>query len=431
MDNNKPITEHGLFWLRDNEQRKLWGTLYVNEVNESTLETFGSLIDPSEGRLHTIMGQIRSGQEWVTLIDCFPTNTQNWWAQQEGATDWSRQTCLVNGVVEGIGFGKGEEVAFEQATLSISSLPQWANPNIVKLDYTKATIRPTRVNILIEDRADETTRVSFRGEEVKISIRFLAKQESERRGVITRVLVEDHCYLIIERSDGSKMPLESILSVAGAMQDLLSICCNETPTVTSFSVHYEKGEPRPAKVYLRMRGNDTEKKKGLTYPALGLKDLGGMGGVARWIEKRERYGEAVAFLTSNWYNEKAYNEDKLSRIYTAVESLVSRKKNRNKANMTHPELATFVEEAIPGFSSIANRSPEEWAKEVKNTRDQKISHSDPTSTVVNDGVTIHVITNVLYIAGASFLLREMGIRENQIEKYIERCSQSLLLSVQQ
>ena len=44
---------------------------------------------------------------------------------------------------------------------------------------------------------------------------------------------------------------------------------------------------------------------------------------------------------------------------------------------------------------------------------------------------MHVMTNVLYIAGASFLLREMGIRENQIEKYIEKCSQSLLLSVQQ
>ena len=431
MDYNEPITEHGLFWLRDNEQRKLWGTLYVNEVNGSQLETFGSLIHPLEGSLHTIVGQIRSGQEWVTLIDCFPTNNQNWWPQQEGATDWSRQTCLVNGVVEGIGFGKGEEVAFEQATLSISSLPQWANPNIVKLDYTKATIRPTRVNISIEDRADETTRVEFRGEGVKISLRFLPKQESKRHGVITSFWVEDHCYLIIKRSDGSKMPLESILSVAGAMQDLLSICCNETPTVTSFSVHYEKGEPRSAKVYLRMRGNDTGKKKGLTYPALGLKDLGGMGGVARWIEERERYGEAVAFLTSNWYNEKAYNEDNFSRMFTAVEGLLARKNNRTKAKMKPAELATFVEEAIPGFSSRTNRLPKEWAEEVKDIRDQKISHSDPTSIIVNDGRKMHVMTNALYIAGASFLLREMGIRENQIEKYIERCSQSLLLSVQQ
>ena len=63
MGDNEPITEHGLFWLRDNEQRKLWGTLYINEVNEAKLETFGSLIDPGEETLHTIVGQIRSGQE--------------------------------------------------------------------------------------------------------------------------------------------------------------------------------------------------------------------------------------------------------------------------------------------------------------------------------------------------------------------------------
>ena len=431
MDDNEPITEHGLFWLRDNEQRKLWGTLYVSEVNESRLETFGSLIEREEETLHTIVGQIRSGQEWVTLIDCFPTHTQNWWPIREGETDWSRQTYLVNKVVEGIGFEKGEEIAFEQATLSISTLPKWANPNIVKLDYAKGKIKPNRVNISIEDRADESTRVSFRGEELKVSLRFLPKRESERHGVITRFLVEDHCYLIIERPDGSKMSLESILSVAGAMLDLLSICCNETPTVTSFRVHLDKGEPPPAKVYVTMKGHDAERKKSRPYPALGLKDLGGMGGVARWIEVTERYGEAVALLTSNWYNDKAYNEDKLSRMYVAVEGLLSRKENRNIAKMKAAELAKFLGEAIPGFSSITNKPPEEWAEKVKEIRDQKISHSDPTSTVVNDGRTMHVMTNVLYTAGASFLLREMGMGEKQVEEYIERCSQSLLLSEQQ
>ena len=266
MDSNVPITEHGLFWLRGNEQRKLWGTLYVNEVNESTLETFGSLIDPSEGGLHTIMGQVRSGQVWVTLIDCFPTNTQV--SLGDGQRDWSHQTCVVNIVLEGIGFEKGETIAFEQATLNISTLPKWANPNLVKRDLTKGKTRPIRRNIYIEERADETTRVSFRGEEVKISIVFRPTEKWEHRGVITRYLVEDHCYLTIERSDGSKMPLESIVSVAKAIQDLLSICCNETSRVTSFSVYYEKGKPPPAKVYVRMWGNDDERKKGRQYAAL-------------------------------------------------------------------------------------------------------------------------------------------------------------------
>ena len=430
MDNNERITEHGLFWLRDNEQRKLWGTLHVNELNEAKLETFGSLIEPREVASHTIVGQIRSGQKWVTLIDCFLTSTKNWWLPKEGETDWSRQTCRVNTVVEGIGFEKGEEISFEQATLSISTLPKWANPNIVKLDYIKGTTSHNRVNISIEDRADETTRVSFIGEEVKVSVRFWAKEECEQRGVITRYVVEDHCDLTIERSDGSKMTLESILSVARAIQDLLSICCNETPTVTSFSGHHEKDASRPANIYVRMWGNDAERKEGYPYAALGLKDLGGMEVVARWLEVTERYDAAVALLTSNWYNEKAYNEDKFSRMYTAVEGMLIRKKNRKRA-MKATELAKFVDEAIPGFSSLTNRPSKDWSEEVKHIRDQTISHSDPTSNVVNDGRTLHVMTNVLYIAGASFLLREMGMQENQVNKYIEGCSESLLLSEHQ
>ena len=180
-----------------------------------------------------------------------------------------------------------------------------------------------------------------------------------------------------------------------------------------------------------MWGNDDERKKGRQYAALSLEDLGGMGGVARWLEVTERYGAAVALLTSNWYNEKAYNEDKFSRMYTAVEGLLARKKNRKKALMRDSELAEFVRDAIPGFSSVTGRTPEEWAEEVKNIRDQNISHSDPTSTVVTDGRTMHVMTNILYTAGASFLLSEMGIGEKQVEKHIEGCSQSLLLSEHQ
>ena len=86
MDRNEPITEHGKFWLMDNEQKQLWGSLYINEVNEAKLETFGSLIGPTEAGLHTIVGKIRSGQELVTLIDCFPTNSLNWWLSEDGTT---------------------------------------------------------------------------------------------------------------------------------------------------------------------------------------------------------------------------------------------------------------------------------------------------------------------------------------------------------
>ncbi len=153
-----------------------------------------------------------------------------------------------------------------------------------------------------------------------------------------------------------------------------------------------------------------------------------MDGVAQWIQVKEKHGESVVYLTSYWYNEKAYIEDKLSRMYTAVEGLLSRKKGRKRAKMTANELAKFAREAIPRFESVIKRNPEEWANNVKEIRDQKLSHIDPNSTLVADGRKMHIMANVIYVAGASFLLREVGLGENQINKYVEGCSQIMLMS---
>ena len=90
-----------------------------------------------------------------------------------------------------------------------------------------------------------------------------------------------------------------------------------------------------------------------------------MEGVAHWIQLKERYGESVAHLTSNWYNEKAYSEDKLSRMYAAVEGLLSRKKSRNRAKMKEAELAKFVEEAIPGLQASPRGNLKSGQRESK------------------------------------------------------------------
>ena len=198
-----------------------------------------------------------------------------------------------------------------------------------------------------------------------IGIRFQPKERMQHHGVITSYEVEDHCLLIIESADGSLMPLDSILPVAGVMLDLLSICCNETPKVDSFVVHRGETKYPPVNLYVRMRGYNVEGREGYPRSALRLEDLGGMERVARWFAVTERYGAAVTLLTSNWYNENAYTEDNLSRMYAAVEGLLSRKKKRKRSKMSSAELARFAEEAIPGFSSLINRPSKEWALRVK------------------------------------------------------------------
>ena len=99
--------------------------------------------------------------------------------------------------------------------------------------------------------------------------------------------------------------------------------------------------------------------------------------------------------------------------------------------MKFRELAQFMEQMVPGISNLTKTSVQDWAERVKDIRDQKISHSDPTSTVVTDGRDIIMMTNLLYVAGAAFLLREIGLEEQHIEEYVSTSKLTLWLSEQQ
>ena len=430
MNDRDSILEHGLFWLSKNDERKLWGTLRISEVNEVRLETFGSLISKREDIKQRITGIISGGKGYVTLVGCVPIHTEFVGEKWDGR-DWSHQTCLADQALKGIAFEEGEEIAFEEAILYISTLTKWVNPDIVELEFAGDSTRPLRVNVSITEKADETTTVNFLGEKIKVSIVFRPAGGWKTHGQITKYSVEDSCFLAIERADGSKMPLKNILSATDAMLNLLSIGCNETPSVSGLSVYYKKREKPPVRVFVRMRGHDVEAREKYPFPAIGLKELGGVEVIARWLKVTERYGATVGLLTSNWFEGGAYSEDRFARTYTAVEGLVSRKKARNRARMNSKELADFVESAVPGFSGLTNCPAEDWAERVKNIRDQRVSHLDPVNTTVTDGLTINMMTNLLYVAGASFLLREMAVEEPEIEGYIQGCYQSLLLSDQQ
>ena len=65
MNDKEILSEHGRFWLSENDGRKLWGTLRINEINEVRLETFGSLI--SENLIQNIL--------FVDFLWCYPVRT--------------------------------------------------------------------------------------------------------------------------------------------------------------------------------------------------------------------------------------------------------------------------------------------------------------------------------------------------------------------
>lgn len=424
---NESITEHGLFWINGQEQKRAWGTILINEINEVRLETFGSLIGTKIEDTQTIVGLIKGGQRPVTLLNCFPLRTEYPQRTRDEVFDWSHQTCLVNGMLDGLALEDNQEPAFVKATIDISTLTKWVGPNLVNLEFGEGPSGNLKVGISVNDRADETLVTIFRGKEIKITIESSPATNWTIKDRTIRYSIEDDCSLTLEKADGSKLHLQDIISVTAAMQDLLSVCCNETSVITGLRVKQEQGDETSAKVFLRMKGYKVARRDDDAYWSLNFDDIGRTEGIARWLQITEEYNPSVAHLTSHWYNDIAYGSDKLSRTYTAVEALIARKLKHPQANMNVNELGNFVNEAIPGFRNATGTTAEAWADKVKTIRDKTIDHLDPRGGPTTDGLALFQMADVLYVAGAVFLLRESGIEEPGIEKYIHGCYQSRLL----
>ena len=69
MNDKEILSEHGRFWLSENDERKLWGTLRINEINEVRLETFGSLISERDERKRRIIGVTGLTQAAATTVE--------------------------------------------------------------------------------------------------------------------------------------------------------------------------------------------------------------------------------------------------------------------------------------------------------------------------------------------------------------------------
>ena len=58
-----------------------------------------------------------------------------------------------------------------------------------------------------------------------------------------------------------------------------------------------------------MKVYKVETERDNPYPSLDFEDIGRMKGMARWMDTTEKYHPSTPFLTSNWYNDTAYNSE--------------------------------------------------------------------------------------------------------------------------
>lgn len=147
----------GYFWLHDNPEKRVAGTLVISDGGNIELEIVG-LFDESikalngEDDLSRIIGHIEK-DGLVTLESCFYKK------KNISFGGISKSLVHVNQVLSGVAYDKGEEVKFNTLSFSIEGLDEWLGISGISVnygdDYKTAEISYTPQKEIIYKLGDE------------------------------------------------------------------------------------------------------------------------------------------------------------------------------------------------------------------------------------------------------------------------------------
>ncbi|PHZ84660.1 HEPN domain-containing protein [Paremcibacter congregatus] len=120
----------GLFWLPENENKKIPGTLIISDGGKIELEVIGLWDESAKSfnddyEITRIIGDIEQGG-LVTLNDCFFAN------KSYGTGCISR--IIVNGALVGAAWEKDEKVTFNTLSFSVDCLDEWVGIRSLSTD---------------------------------------------------------------------------------------------------------------------------------------------------------------------------------------------------------------------------------------------------------------------------------------------------------
>lgn len=123
----KAIEEKGYFWLDDNQEDKIQGTLKIDTSGEALLELFGeisssniSLINSDDIAYYHINGIVDN--KFVTLKDCFTRKFKILLP-----SGFHEILVSVNMAILGVGYSSNEEVLLNKVDFSFSDADEWFN----------------------------------------------------------------------------------------------------------------------------------------------------------------------------------------------------------------------------------------------------------------------------------------------------------------
>jgi len=341
----EPFEASGQWWLPENPDHKVAGTLSVSDTGRSDLRLIGSLRSPlgvgetsAEGdvtqtvftdkSMHAagVFSRIAglSGSKAFTLDDCFQTH----WSGDLFGRGLDAQTIHVNQVLRGAYFEPGEALEFTTLIVRMDWLVYWVllggiteSVTVQNPDDTNASMKPIE-HVLTIKPVDPLDLEGPGGAAIQLAQMYGLDGDH----ITERRLTQDF-YFVVGFPD--VVPLQDLLSQAGALQDLVSIGTGKVAAFKEVSLRHpdiersfgDKTHELPIELFAQWQVKNSQHPEYLTSYDMPFTfaQLGGAGGTEKWLKAVEQHRPALSRVMSTRYSPNRYVGDSFINCAAALE----------------------------------------------------------------------------------------------------------------
>ena len=312
---NKSLKIKGQWWLPNNPENKVFGTLEYSQSGSSKLELFGSLQLTAEYIL--IVGESSNGDKY-TLNDCHVNYFQT------GTSGFSTVVYSVAEIFENVHFKSPDEIAFQAISVQYTNTTEWSRLSALNIEQEFFEAKFSLNFSLPEPKTVQFETGS------KLSLELYSRYPQILREVSSKIEIEQIPVFTFSFSRTKNFE-ELQLKYIRHLQNLLTLAITRPVSVEFIIGHLENpgfnSKPikpsRPVNIYLDRKNNFENDREVIfqnmlfTFPAVEKewKSL-----LSNWFKKRVRLKPIVTLYFSTLYNSYLYMENNFLSLVQAVES---------------------------------------------------------------------------------------------------------------
>lgn len=406
----KDLDVEGLFWRVDNPDERIAGHLKTDGKQGAELALIGSFNDPDSVFVEStepIRIQGVADNKQLTLDGCFRISST---IRIPGV---DQEIYHVPVVLDGAYFEMNEELSFNGFHLRLRHLEHWIGRTEITEERDVSPAGNRRVSISYTEPESIDTHINHG----KLSLYF---GHSIQGGQFERKILEFQQF----RFDFQKrQSLERILRFCGSLQDLVTMGIDAPSTIVEVSLFHPDIKKKlesgrffhfPIGLHMQYRGTDLPDDQRTihnSYALFTFDDIGGLEGIARWLEYAEKFRPVIGALLAQWYIPQMYADSRFFNAITAAEAFQRiRLKEQNLDFLK--ALKSLARIAGDTFSTLIG-DVDRWAKVVRDTRVKNVVHRGLHE---NEDPDLYLLSESVYFLVVLCLLRECGVPEASLAK---------------